>query len=415
MLFNRARAIDYMREYGLDALVATSPVNITYFTDYYCWIDPLFKEFMMVPGASSNLAQAYAVFPLEGEPALVVNPLFAANTEELWVKDLHIFGSAGLDDSLPAGELPESLHRFQELLHAPNGNDTPTDALLSILIQRGLTGARIGLETEGLPPETKDVIARALPGASLKNCSDLIRMVRMVKSAEEIQRLTRSAEINEQAAMESLALARPGLAVSEMAGHYRALAAQKGADFDHFAFGVRGLGMTTETGYQLAEDDVLYVDYGCIYRYCFSDSGTTLAMRELPPELSERFAALRACMDAGEEAMRPGARASNVADAMVDALHDRGITASFPHGHGVGLEVRDYPVLVPDNGLRVKDDCVDLPSDLTLEADMVLNLEAPLFMPGVGSLHIEQSYVVTPQGSRPLVDQERRQPVVIGQ
>ncbi|MYH61574.1 MAG: aminopeptidase P family protein [Caldilineaceae bacterium SB0675_bin_29] len=415
MLFNRARAVDYMQEYGLDVLVATSSVNITYFTDYYCWIDPLFKEFMMVPGASSNLAQAYAVFPLEGEPALVVNPLFAANAEELWVKDLHIFGSAGLDDSLPAGELPESLLRFQELLHAPHGNDTPTDALLSILNQRGLTGARIGLETEGLPPETKDVIERALPGASLKNCSDLIRMVRMVKSAEEIQRLTRSAEINEQAAMESLAMARPGLAVSEMAGHYRALAAQMGADLDHFAFGVRGLGMTTETGYQLAEDDVLYVDYGCIYRYCFSDSGTTLAMGELSPELSRRFAALRACMDAGEEAMRPGAKASAVAGAMVAALHDRGITASFPHGHGVGLEVRDYPVLVPDNGLRVKDDCVDLPSDLTLEADMVLNLEAPLFMPGAGSLHIEQSYVVTPQGSRPLVDQERRQPVVIGQ
>ena len=33
--------------------------------------------------------------------------------------------------------------------------------------------------------------------------------------------------------------------------------------------------MTTETNYQLAEDDVLYVDFGCIYQYCFSDSGTT--------------------------------------------------------------------------------------------------------------------------------------------
>ena len=161
MLFNRARAIDYMREYGLDVLVATSPVNITYFTDYYCWIDPLFKEYMMVPGASSNLAQAYAVFPLEGEPALVVNPLFAANAEELWVKDLHIFGSAGLDDSLPAGELPQSLLRFQELLQAPHDNDTPTDALLSILNQRGLTDARIGLEMEGLPPETKKAVSPA--------------------------------------------------------------------------------------------------------------------------------------------------------------------------------------------------------------------------------------------------------------
>ena len=415
MLFNRARAIDYMKEYGLDVLIATSPVNITYFTDYYCWLDPLFKEYMMVPGASSNLAQAYAVFPLEGESALVVNPLFAANAEELWVKDLHIFGSAGLDESLPAGELPQSLHRFQDFLLSPHDNATPTDALLSILNRRGLTDARIGLEMEGLPPETDALIRRALPGASLRNCADLIRMIRMVKSAEEIRRLTRSAEINEQAAMETLATARPGRPVSEMADHYRAQAAQMGADFDHFAFGVRGLGMTTETNYRLAADDGLYVDYGCIYRYCFSDSGTTLAMGELPAELSERFAALRACMDAGGEALRPGAKASNVADAMVAALHDRGIRASFPHGHGVGLEVRDYPVLVPDNGLRIKDDCVDLPSDLTLEADMVLNLEAPLFMPGVGSLHIEQSYVVTQHGSRPLVEQQRRRPVVIGQ
>ena len=415
MLFHRERAIDYMRKYGLDVLVATSPVNITYFTDYFCWIDPLFKEYMMVPGSSSNLAQAYAVFPLEGDPALVVNPLFAVNAEELWVKDLHIFGSAGLDDSLPAGEIPQQLLRFQDLLQAQHGNATATDALLSILKQRGLTGARIGLEMEGLPPEMNDLISRALPGASLKNCADLIRIVRMVKSAEEIQRLTRSAEINEQAAMESLAMARPGLSVSEIAAHYRTKAAEQGADFDHFAFGVRGLGMTTETNYALAEDDVLYVDFGCIYRQCFSDSGTTLAMRELPAALSERHAALRACMDAGGEALRPGAKASAAAYAMVETLHDRGITASFPHGHGVGLEVRDYPIIVPDNGLRVKDDCVDLPSDLILEEDMVLNLEAPLFMPGVGSLHIEESYVVTAQGSRPLIEQSRRQPVVIGQ
>lgn len=415
MIFNRARAVSFMREYDLDVLVATSPVNITYFTDYYCWIDPLFKEYMMAPGASSNLAQAYAVFPLEGDPALVVNPLFAVNTEELWVQDIHIFGNAGLDDSLPAGELPQPLLRFQDLLNAPHGNATSTDALLSILKQRGLTGARIGLETEGLPSQTYDTISRALPGATLRNCADLIRMIRMVKIDEEIQRLTRSAEINEQAAMESLAMARPGLPVSEMAAHYRAKAAELGADFDHFAFGVRGLGMTTETSYQLAADDVLYVDFGCIYRYCFSDSGTTLAMQELPAALNERFAALRACMDAGEAALRPGAKASAAADAMAQALHERGITGSFPHGHGVGLEVRDYPILVPDNGLRVQDDCVDLPSDLSLEENMVLNLEAPLFMSGVGSLHIEQSYVVTPQGSRPLVEQHRRRPVVIGQ
>src|SRR5881396_2316928 len=112
MLFNKSRAIEYMRRCGVDALVATSPVNITYFTDYFMWMDPLFKEYMMSPGGPPDLAQAYAVFPLEGEPALVVSPLSAVNAADLWVRDLVIFGDTGLDDSQPPGTLPTTARRI---------------------------------------------------------------------------------------------------------------------------------------------------------------------------------------------------------------------------------------------------------------------------------------------------------------
>ena len=62
---------------------------------------------MMVPGAPSDPdpTAAYAIFPLEGEPALVASPTFAVNASDLWVKDVHIFGDHGLDDSLPLGGL----------------------------------------------------------------------------------------------------------------------------------------------------------------------------------------------------------------------------------------------------------------------------------------------------------------------
>ncbi len=411
MLFNRSRAIDYMREHGLDALVATSPVNITYFTDYFCWLDPIFKEYMMVPGASSDLGQAYAVFPLDGEPALVLGPPFAVNAAELWVQDVHIFGDTGLDHSLPPPELPVEIQRFADLLNAPQSNATPTDALLSILNQRGLTSGRIGLDAEELPAATREQITRALPQASFQNCTNLIRLIRMVKSEEEVRRLTRSAEINEEVGMECLNMARPGTPISELVRHYRARAGELGADFDHFAFGVRGLGMSTETNYALAEDDVLYVDWGCIYQHYFSDTGTTLAMREPEAHFEARHAALRACMAAGIEALRPGAKASAAQAAMLQTLNANGITITFPHGHGLGLEVRDYPILVADNGLRIKDGCVDVASDLPLEPDMVLNLEAMVSLAGIASLHIEQSFVITPEGSRSLVPQDRSGPL----
>ena len=67
MLFNRPRALDFMRSSGLDVLIATSPVNVTYFSDYFCWLDPLLKEYMTVPGGGSGPAlPSYAVFPVEG-------------------------------------------------------------------------------------------------------------------------------------------------------------------------------------------------------------------------------------------------------------------------------------------------------------------------------------------------------------
>ena len=413
MLFNKTRAQEYMRRCGVDVLVATSPVNITYFSDYRCWIDPLFKAYMMAPGAPSDPepTAAYAIFPLEGEPALVASPTFAVNATDLWVRDVHIFGDHGLDDSLPLGDLSDADQRIYDVLHRPQDNATPTDALLNVLKGRGLTEARIGIEMEGLSPRVKAAIEAGLPKAQIKDCSNLIRLIRMVKTEDELSRLIRSAEISEAAAMEALALARPGRPIADVVRHYRQQIAKDGADFDHFAFGVRGLGLATEPNYILTDDDILYVDFGCIYEGAFSDSGTTLTMREPSAILTERHRALRECVEAGVEEMTPGAKASAAQAAMWQTLNAHGITASSPHGHGLGLEVRDYPIIVADNGQRIHDGCVDVPSDLPLEVDMVLNLEAMISMPGIGSLHIEQSFLVTPDGSRPLIPQDRTRPV----
>jgi Xaa-Pro dipeptidase len=411
MLFNKTRALEYMRRYDLDVLVATSPVNITYFSDYFCWIDPLFKEYMASPGASSNLVQAYAVFPSEGEPALVVNSLFAVNAADLWVRDLYIFGNPGLDNSLVPMALAESDHSLYDLLNRPPREKGPTDVLMAILEDRKLTEARIGLEMEGLPGLLKETIFQAIPRANIRDCSNFIRLIRMVKSQEEISRLRLGAEINEIAAKEAMALARPGVSVFDLARRFRERAAQQGADFDHFAYGQKGMGIATQSNYVLTRNDVAYLDFGCISEHYFSDSGTTLALTDLSLPLEKRFAALKATIAAGKENLRPGIRASEVQGAMLKAMHAHGVDASFPHGHGLGLELRDYPILVADNGLRIQDGCVDVPSDLPLEPGMVLNLEAGLFAPTVGSLQIEMSYLVTTRGSEPLVSQDRNSPV----
>jgi Xaa-Pro dipeptidase len=414
MLLNHARAVDFMRRCGLDALVASSPVNITYLSDYYFWLDPLFREYWAAPGASSNLGQNFALLPLEGEPALVVGWQQVVNAADVWVREVHTYGGHGLDDSMPPNALPSEAERLYGVLHQPQVHATPAEALLGILKAHGLDSARLGLELEGLTTPARTALEGALPHAEVKDCSNLLRLIRAVKSEEEIRRLTRSAEINEAAGMESLRMAQPGMRFREIVQHYRTGIAAEGAEFDHFGFGYRGLGVATEPDYVLAEDEVLFVDWGCNYQRYYSDTGTTLAVGKIAPVLLERLAALRACLEAGMQAIRPGTRASTVQQAMWDVLTARGLQAIYPHGHGVGLEIRDYPILVADNGLRLRDDCIDEPSDLPLEVNMVFNLESALFMPGVGSPHIERSFVVTPDGCRPLAAQDRSWQVQVG-
>ena len=80
---------------------ATSPANITYFTGFHWWLDTLFKECLVAPGAASDPFQTYAVLPLEGRPALAVNPMYAINAADLPEQDLYTFGDSGMDRTLP--------------------------------------------------------------------------------------------------------------------------------------------------------------------------------------------------------------------------------------------------------------------------------------------------------------------------
>lgn len=413
MLFNKARAVEYMHRYDVDVLVAASPVNVTYFSDYSCWVDSQFKEYMMTPGAASDpLPGAYAVFPSEGEPALLVNAVFAVNAEDLWVKDIHVFGGPFLDDSLKRAVTSDSSRHIFDVLHGANYARSPAEALIGVLKERGLDRARIGLEMEGMSAAARYAVVQGLPAAEIRDCSSLIRLIRMVKGPEELARLRRAAEINEQSAMETLATARPGVSVSSLVQRFRERTATMGANFDHFAVGLHGMGIAPETSHVLTDEDICYVDFGCTYQGYFADSGTTLALRALSPDLLARHAALRACVDAALENMRPGVRASLVRAAMWITLGDRGITASFPHGHGLGLEARDYPILVANNGLRIRDEIVNVSSDLPLEVNMVINLESAIFVTSVASVHIEKSFLITPDGCEPLISQDRGCPVM---
>ncbi|MCY4526536.1 MAG: M24 family metallopeptidase [Anaerolineaceae bacterium] len=401
MLLNQARARECMDAAGLDALIACTPVNITAFSDFTLWLDPLFREYMVNPGAGGERMQRYALFPREGSAALVVEPMMAVNAADLWVKDLVAFGAPTIEERDPPAQ-PQAWTLIRQAQADSVWSATPNDALLNLLREHVLEEGRLGIEMDELPQRHLQALRDALPRAQLLDCSNLLRYVRAVKTADEIERLRRAAQISEAAAMASLAQAEPGVSLAQLSLAYRAQVAQQGADFDHFAIGIDGVGIATETGHHLAGGAVMYVDFGCRWRSCYSDSGLTLALGPLASQLQRRYDSLRACIDAGVDQLRPGRRGSQAHAAMQDVIDGSDIRVAAMHGHGLGLEVRDYPVIVANNGLRLRDDCLDIPSDLPLEVDMAVNLEASSFLAGEASLHIEETFLISAGGAEPL-------------
>ncbi|HEY2439246.1 MAG TPA: Xaa-Pro peptidase family protein [Solirubrobacteraceae bacterium] len=411
MLLHRSRAHEYLTRCGLDGLIATSPVNVTYVSDFRCWLAPQFREYMVVPGASTRLIQQnFALLPQEAEPALVVEPYFAVDAVDSWIADVRVAGGADYEDSGPDLDAPS---RVVDLIRggvAPS----PVEALVAAIEDRGMAHARLGIELDGLAEDVLAALRARLPRAELLDCSNLLRLVRAVKSPDELVRLRAAATAAEEAARDAFAAAQPGVRLGALEAIYRARLGEHGADFDHFAFGPRGLGIASGGGYVLSGGDVIYADWGCLdHGYC-SDTGTTLMVGDPSPEWLRRFAATVASVDAGMAAAAPGVLASQVQAVMRSAMEEVGVVDSYPHGHGFGLEVRDYPILCPPTGRAIRDECVEVSSDLPLEEGMVFNLEAPLFVLGRGSVHTERSFVVTAGGCEPLVPQERGAPVIAG-
>src|SRR5262245_35334155 len=404
MHLNEPRVREYMDACELDALMVHTPANVAYVTGFRWWLASLFREYMVSPGGSGDLVQrSFAVYAPGSRPALVLEPYLVVNAEgldaEIWVA-----GAAPYEEAGGTGELVE-------LLRGPPAGATPVEALAAALSARGLAEGRLGLEVDGLPSQLHAELQDRLPRAALRDCTSLLRLVRAVKTEAEIALLARAAEIAEDAAAGAFALAAPGRSLDELLQLFRLGVAERGADLDHFTLSPEGIGIAMDTRHTLRAGDVHFADFGCVYRGYYSDTGTTLAVGELSPRALELHTAARDAVAAGAAELRPGVAASSVQATLQAALAEQGITGSYPHGHGFGLDVRDYPILAPANGRRIRDDCVDVSSDLPLEEGMVLNLEAPIFTLGAGAVHCERSFVITAGGSRPLAVQERSTPV----
>jgi Xaa-Pro aminopeptidase len=105
------------------------------------------------------------------------------------------------------------------------------------------------------------------------------------------------------------------------------------------------------TGRKLRQNDCLIVDMGVRYQGYCSDMTRTLFLGEPAGEMREVYDTILEAQRRAIAEIRPWAMGEDVAAAAWDFIREKGYEQSHGLGHGIGLDVHDYPTpgLAPAN------------------------------------------------------------------
>lgn len=418
MRFDADRVRSYLDAAGLDAVVLASPANITYAASYLPWNRAVLRQFMLAPGGGGAAqAPVFAVLTADGRVDLIAPAFFGLDAIVDPDVSVHLYGSPfrRLEDyPRVLGDTAEG--GFREALRTV-AVDAGT-ALRAALNEGGIDAARIAVDLDAAAPGAPDLLVDVVGDAARRDCSQLMRLIRMVKSDSEIATLRRGSHESEAAGLAAFASVGVGSTPRDLLRAYKSRIGDVDADFDHFVYSTAGLGLGSggRRDVSFKRGDILAVDWGCLVEGYFTDTGGTLVFGDPPASLLEDQAWLNECIEKGVAQLNVGAPALGAYHAMMAEFTGDESHIAFPHGHALGLELRDLPILAPIASREIRDDVISVDSDVPLEAGMVLNLEVTLLRPGSASaIEVERTFLVTPDGAEPLTHQPRSAPFVAGQ
>ena len=199
----------------------------------------------------------------------------------------------------------------------------PSRELRAILEEKGLAGARVGIEmrTFGLTANNYDLVRRQLEGfCSLVDASNLVREIRVVKSPAEIAYVRRAAELADLSLDAMIEASRPGVFEGRIAAAGAVPMLEGGGDPPPsgpvLGSGDRALLVRSATGYRTLDPaDQLTLEFAASYRHYCACLMRTIAIGREPDGQRRMFEATRDALQAMTEAAAPGRPLGEIDDA----------------------------------------------------------------------------------------------------
>ncbi len=231
--------------------------------------------------------------------------------------------------------------------------------------------------------------------------SPLVPALRMVKDAEELDRMRSAARLGCRLFNEILPYLQPEVTEIEIAARLEYAARRLGAEGMSFetiiASGDRSaLPHGHASRQKLPRKGFVTLDFGVILKGYCSDMTRTVHMGKAGREERAAYDAVLEAEQAGVLAVRAGAACGEVDEAARCVLRRAGLAKWFTHstGHGVGLEIHEGPRIAAGQ-------------QQPLAAGMVVTIEPGVYLPGRFGIRIEDMVTVAGEGAEVLTDSPR--------
>ncbi|MGY0055866.1 M24 family metallopeptidase [Streptomyces sp. LZ34] len=368
-----ARVQANLRAEGADAMVVVKPQNTFYLSGY----TPMIYSHPVL-----------VVLPAEGEPVFVLHALRAHSSRKV----------SAITDIRPYGRWAKEI-----------GPDHWWQVLAEVMAERGLTGARIGIEGEFLPYNYQRKLAETLSGATFTDTGQALMRARYVKDAAELESLRVASEIADagmDAALEAVAARRSEVEVASAAMRtmqevWSSLYPDRLAmDFGNLEGGVFNalwsysligdrvpMNSAPPTSRRPVDGEIQWTVIWTAIDGMHAENERSVAVGRLPAERQRAFEALLAIREEVQPSLRPGLSCAEVYEAARESYVRHGYGDYLPGriGHGLGLGPHEQPSLGPHD-------------DLVLEPGMALTFEPNLRIPSFGGLQHSDTLVITEDG-----------------
>jgi len=281
-----------------------------------------------------------------------------------------------------------------------------------------------GLEMDVLPVKIYFAYRKSFPQCRWVDISGEIRKLRMIKSPYEIDQLRRAVFILNRGFTEIGELMREGMTELEIDGwlgliarreghmgilrmrgwnqemtHAHVLSGKSGSEVSYLNSPHGGTGTTPAVAQgagnrSIRKNEPIGIDYGVAVNGYTGDQFRTFVIGNLSKTLERAHDCSRDihCLLVGEA--KPGVRCEDLYNLAVDEAASRGYGDFFMGhgeghvkfvGHGIGLEIDEYPIIAPR-------------FEYKLEVGMVIAIEPKFIFPGKGVVGLEDDYLVTSSG-----------------